>query len=124
MDSMFSLMDLIILAAGAYVLYSYYLLKTTGEIKEGIFLPKDTDVKKCKDKDGYIRAVSGKVLIYGISVMVCGALGVLETQTGILGNWYLLLIAAFLGVTIWFAKVNQDLVNEYWPQTKKKGGKS
>ena len=35
MDSMFSLMDLIILGSGAYVLYCYYLLKFKGEIKEG-----------------------------------------------------------------------------------------
>ena len=39
MDSMFSLMDLIILGSGAYVLYCYYLLKFKGEIKEGLLLP-------------------------------------------------------------------------------------
>ena len=57
MDSMFSLMDLIILGSGAYVLYCYYLLKFKGEIKEGLLLPKGTNVKKCTDKAAYTREV-------------------------------------------------------------------
>ena len=80
MDSMFSLMDLIILGSGAYVLYCYYLLKFKGEIKEGLLLPKGTNVKKCTDKAAYTREVENKVLVYGIVVLICGGCGVLETQ--------------------------------------------
>lgn len=120
MDSMFSLMDLIILGSGAYVLYCYYLLKFKGEIKEGLLLPKDTNVKKCTDKEGYIAEIANKVLLYGIAVLVCGGFGVLETQTNILGNWYLLVIAAFLAVTFWFAWTVKRAGEKYWPQTTKK----
>ena len=88
MDSMFSLMDLIILGSGAYVLYCYYLLKFKGEIKEGLLLPKGTNVKKCTDKAAYTKEVENKILLYGIAVLICGGFGVLETQTGLLGKWY------------------------------------
>ena len=46
MDSMFSLMDLIILGSGAYVLYCYYLLKFKGEIKEGLPAPERNECQK------------------------------------------------------------------------------
>ena len=106
MDSMFSLMDLIILGSGAYVLYCYYLLKFKGEIKEGLLLPKGTNVNK--------------ILLYGIAVLICGGFGVLETQTGLLGKWYLVVIAVFLAVTFWFAMVVKKSGEKYWPQTTKK----
>ena len=105
MDSMFSLMDLIILGSGAYIIYCYYLLKFKGEIKEGLLLPKGTNVKKCTDKAAYSKEVENKILLYGIAVLICGGFGVLETQTGLLGKWYLVVIAVFLVVTVWFAMV-------------------
>ena len=120
MDSMFSLMDLIILGSGAYIIYCYYLLKFKGEIKEGLLLPKGTNVKKCTDKAAYIKEVANKILLYGIAVLVCGGFGVLETQTGLLGKWYLLVIVVFLAVTFWFALVVKKAGEKYWPQTTKK----
>lgn len=120
MDSMFSLMDLIILGSGAYVLYCYYLLKFKGEIKEGLLLPKGTNVNKCTDKAAYTKEVENKILLYGIAVLICGGFGVLETQTGLLGKWYLVVIAVFLAVTFWFAMVVKKSGEKYWPQTTKK----
>ena len=120
MDSMFSLMYLIILGSGAYVLYCYYLLKFKGEIKEGLLLPKGTNVKKCTDKAAYTKEVENKILLYGIAVLICGGFGVLETQTGLLGKWYLVVIAVFLAVTFWFAMVVKKSGEKYWPQTTKK----
>ena len=120
MDSMFSLMDLIILGSGAYVLYCYYLLKFKGEIKEGLLLPKGTNVKKCTDKAAYTKEVENKILLYGVAVLICGGFGVLETQTGLLGKWYLVVIAVFLAVTFWFAMVVKKSGEKYWPQTTKK----
>lgn len=118
MNSMFSLMDLIILGSGAYVLYCYYLLKFKGEIKEGLLLPKGTNVKKCTDKAAYIIEIENKVLVYGIMVLICGGCGVLETQTGLLGRWYLAVIAIFLVVTFWFAFAVKKSAEKYWPTTQ------
>ena len=120
MDSMFSLMDLIILGSGAYIIYCYYLLKFKGEIKEGLLLPKGTNVKKCTDKAAYIKEVENKILLYGVAVLICGGFGVLETQTGLLGKWFLVVIAVFLVVTVWFAMVVKKSGEKYWPQTTKK----
>ena len=121
MESMFSLMDLIILGSGAYILYCFYLLKFKGEIKEGLLLPKGTVVKKCTDKAAYIEDMAKKTLFYGIAVVICGCLGALETQTGLLGKWYLIVIAVFLAFTAWFAVVSKKAAEKYWPTTTQKG---
>ena len=79
-----------------------------------------TNVKKCTDKAAYTKEVENKILLYGIAVLICGGFGVLETQTGLLGKWYLVVIAVFLAVTFWFAMVVKKSGEKYWPQTTKK----
>lgn len=115
MDSAYSLMDIIIVLSGIYILYNFYLLKFKGEIKESLLLPKDIPVKKCKDKAGYIAEMSPKVLVLGIVITICGLLGVAETQMQLLGNWYLLVMAVFLAVIIWFVVASRKALKKYWP---------
>lgn len=114
MDSMFSIIDLLIMACGAYVLYNYYLLKFKGEIKETLLLPKDVSAKKCKDKQAYITEISPKVLIYGIIVLVSGAAGIFEDKYQMLGNYYLIILAVFGIGTIWFAMAVKKAAEKYW----------
>ncbi|MDO4521597.1 MAG: hypothetical protein Q4B57_00460 [Eubacteriales bacterium] len=115
MDSMFSMIDIIIAACGVYILYIWYLLKFKGEIKESMLLPKDLPVKKCSDKAAYIAEMSWKVLLYGIVVLLCGALGVWQDTYGSLGIVYFGCLVIFVGVTIWFALQTKKAVKKYWP---------
>lgn len=115
MASTFSFMDIIIIVCGVYVLYIFYLLKVKGEIRETLLLPKDLPVNKCKDKAAYIAEMSPKVLIYGIVVVLCGVLGLCESRLGLLGNAYLIVLAVFLAVTVWFAVEAKKAVKKYWP---------
>lgn len=115
MNSAYSLMDIIIVLSGIYILYNFYLLKFKGEIKESLLLPKDIPVKKCKDKAGYIAEMSPKVLILGIVTTICGLLGVVETQMQLLGNGYLIVMAVLLAVIIWFVLASRKALKKYWP---------
>lgn len=115
MDSAYSLMDVIIVLSGIYVLYNFYLLKFKGEIKESLLLPKDIQVKKCKDKQAYITEMAPKVLVLGIAVTVCGLLGMAETQMQLLGNWYLLVMVVFLAAIVWFVIASRKAIKKYWP---------
>lgn len=115
MDSMYSLIDIIVLGAGLYLLYAWYLLKYKGEIRESVLLPKGIEAKKCKDLDGYAADVSPKVLVYGLVTAGCGALGIVDTQWGFLGNYYLIIIGIFLVVTVWYTVQSKKAVKKYWP---------
>ena len=48
--------DVLITAFGIYILYTGFRMKTTREIKGGMFLPQGVDPEKCLDKD-YLPAV-------------------------------------------------------------------
>lgn len=114
MGSMFSLIDVLIVGSGAYILYIFYQLKFAKEIKAGLLLPKGVDPKRCKDKEGYIKDMSPKVLVYGITALVCGIIGIIEDEYQILGNYYLLVLVVFLIITIWFASQGKKAVAKYW----------
>lgn len=111
---MYAMLDLLIVACGIYVLYSYYQMKTKGIVKEGLLLPKGLSIKRCRDKDAYIAEMGPKLLMYGISMLLCGIVGMLESMYQMLGLGYLIVLAVFLGVTIWFARQTKKAIAEYF----------
>ena len=115
MGSIVSLIDIMFVGCGVYVLYVYYCLKFKGEIKETLLLPKGTDPKRCKDKEAYIAEMSNTVLIYGIAVLFCGVMCILEDEYRLLGNYYLLVLVVFVCVTIWFTVQGKKALKKYFP---------
>lgn len=111
---MYTILDMIIIGCGIYVLYGYYQLKTKGIIKEGLLLPKGLSPKRCKDKDGYIADMAPKLLIYGIIMLVCGVVGYLQSLFQKYDALYLVMLVAFLGVTIWFSKQTKKAIAKYF----------
>ncbi len=58
---------------GIYCLYGYYMLKFKGEIMQSLFLPKDTNMNKCKDLQGYCKEAQIPAFVLGIVVLIYGA---------------------------------------------------
>ncbi|MDO4344763.1 MAG: hypothetical protein Q4C50_08175 [Eubacteriales bacterium] len=114
MGSMFSLIDIMILLCGVYILYVFYQLKYKGVITENMLLPKGTSIAKCKDKQAYIAEMSPKVLAYGLLVTICGALGLLDDTYKIMGNFYYVILVVFLAGTVWFGVMTKKLLKKYW----------
>jgi hypothetical protein len=112
---MFSLMDLIVLGCGFYGLYTVYLLKTTGEMKTKLLLSSEIDFKKCKDKAGYIKYVSPRLIIFSIIAIVNGALNLIHSYVVILPQPVILIsYIALLVVIIWFAVISKKSVKMFW----------
>ena len=114
MGSMITLIDLMFIGCGIYILYVYYSLKFKGEIKETLLLPKGTDPNRCKDKEAYIAEMANTVLIYGIVVLLCGVMCIVEDTYQSLGNYYLLVLVVFVAVTIWFSAKGKKALKKYW----------
>lgn len=74
-NSIFSLMDVLVAACGIYVIYLYVEMIRTGKIRESMLLPKGLNVRKCKNPSEFIRYVGIKQLIFGISALLCGVVG-------------------------------------------------
>ncbi len=73
-NQMFSIMDFIMVGAGVYLLYAWYLLKFKGEIKEGV-LVQSGQAKKCKDPEGYRQYMAPKLLVFALCAIASGGLG-------------------------------------------------
>ena len=58
MNGMEGIFGIIGIGAGLYSLYAWFQLKFKGIINTSILVPKDTNIKKCKDKEAY-RAAAG-----------------------------------------------------------------
>lgn len=114
MDSMYLLMDVLVLGAGLYILYAYFLMMKKGEIKENILMSKEINMSQCKDKEGYIKYVAPKLLIFGIGAVICGLLGFINDYTQALGGWYMVVTVLFLVLIIWFAMSTRKAIKIFW----------
>ncbi|MDY3920340.1 MAG: hypothetical protein SOZ59_15330 [Candidatus Limivivens sp.] len=114
MDNMFVLIDLLVAGFGVYILYGWYLMAKKGEVKENLVLPKDTNMKRCKDREGYIACIQPKLLVFGIATTVCGAIGVINDFTGLMGNLYLVVTVIFLIFVIWFGIAVRNAAKKYF----------
>ena len=101
-NTMFSLMDIIILGCGAYILYAWYMLMYRNEIKEGVLVPAGYG-NKCRDLDAYKAVISGKLLIFALTAIGAGAISLYSDYVArIPAAIYLGLTGLFLLVLIWF----------------------
>lgn len=114
-NSMWSVLDIIFVGAGVYVLYAWILLKTKGEIKTSILMSKDVELRKCKDLEGYKAYITPRMLVFGISALLYGGAGLVNTYVFTLpGVVYGIIMVLFLVVLIWFAMVTRKGIQRFW----------
>lgn len=114
--SMFGIMDIIIVAAGVYILYAWYLLMFKGEIREGVLVPQGM-AKRCRDLDGYRRYIGPKVLLFAIAALISGGINLYSDYVSqIPGPVYLGVTALFFAVLIWFIMQTKKAQKEYFYQ--------
>lgn len=108
---MFLLIDIIIAAYGAYLIYGAFNLRKNGEIGGAVW-SKDLPMRKCKDKEGFIKYMFPRLLVSGILVLINGILGVLDDKMGLPLIISLIPMAIILFVVVWyiiFAKKAQKM---------------
>ena len=113
---MFGIMDIIIIAAGAYILYAWYLLMYRGEIREGVLVPQGM-AKRCKDLDGYRKYIGPKVLVFGLIALVSGGVNLYSDYVSPIPTAvYLIVTALFFAVLIWFILQIKKAQKEFFYQ--------
>ena len=101
-NSIFGLMDFLIIAAGLYIVYSWYLLMYKGEIKEGVLVSQGW-AKKCKDLDGYRKFIGTKLLALAVVAFLSGGVCLYSDYVKpVPASIYLGVTALFFIVLIWF----------------------
>lgn len=114
-NSIWSVLDIIFVGAGIYVLYGWFVMKTKGEITTTILLNKEVELQKCKDLEGYKAYIAPRMLVLGISALIYGIAGLVNTYvTPLPGAAYAVVMVLFLAVLIWFALAARKGVQKFW----------
>ena len=115
MDNIWSMMDIIFVGAGAYMLYAWILMKKTGEIKTSLLLSKEVDIRKCKDLEGYKNFMAPKMLVFGITALVYGGYGLVNSYVFSMPMpVYWAVMAGFFAVLVWFSVQSRKSVEMFW----------
>lgn len=94
--------DLIIAGLGIYLIYSSLKMKNTGELST--IVVSQEDMARCKDKQGFVEAISMKSVCFGIVALVFGVLAILNDVYALLGRYFNMVGAVvFIGAWFWFA---------------------
>lgn len=114
-SSLMGLMDGMIVLCGVYILYLSFVMIRSGEVKENALMPKDVNVKKCKDAAGFIRYMKAKQLLLGIFAVISGAIG-LAQDYGKLHSpaLYLGTIVVFVSCAVWYSVAVKKAVKLFW----------
>ena len=94
-NSMFAIMDFVMVGAGLYLLYAWFLLQFKNEIREGVLVQSGM-ANKCKDPEGYKKYIAPKLLIFALCALDSGGLGLYSDYVKPV-NTYL-----YLGFTVFF----------------------
>lgn len=67
-----NLIDILCILSGAYLVYAALAMKLKGRIIKNVVLSKGMEEKSIRDKEGLIRYLYGKLLFFGLVVILAG----------------------------------------------------
>lgn len=94
-NQMFAIMDFIMVGAGLYLLFAWYLLQFRNEIREGVLVQTGM-AKKCKNLEGYKNYIAPKLLIFALCAIVSGGVGLYSDYVKPINSY------VYLGMTLVF----------------------
>ena len=113
-DGFFSILDWVVLAFGAYALYAAWVLKREGRIIETFLVFKDTDVKKCKDIQGYARYMSPKLWTVGLVMIAYAGISLINTYVITVSSLFWVMMAVFLVSLVWYGMEAKKAMKMYF----------
>lgn len=100
--NMMLILDIVITVVGIYMVAAGLKMKKTGEISSLILA--EEELKKCKDKKGFISYIYWKEALLGGVMTAVGLLGLVNELLKALGNFKYVELVIFLAVFFWFSR--------------------
>lgn len=114
-NSLFVIVDGMVMLCGIYVVYLYIVMVTTGKLSQNVLMPKEVNIKKCKDVPGFIRYIGWKQLLFGVIAILCGTLGIVQDyMNAVHPVLYLGSIVVFVGYAVWYSVNIKKAMNLFW----------
>ena len=102
------------LGLGLYCLYGCYMLRFKHEINRTILLPKNVNIKKCKDLDGYCKEALPPRLILGIAATLYGASDLYNTYIGEAKTVFYVFMTITIVALVIYAVMIKKINNKYF----------
>lgn len=99
MDVM-TIFDAVITIFGLYMIGAAVKMKKTGEISSAVITAEE--IRKCKDKKGFIAFIYWKEAVFGALIVLVGILGIINDQVVSLGAFNIVEMLVFLAAFLWF----------------------
>ncbi len=113
-NQMFSIVDIVMVGAGGYLLFSWYMLMFKNQIREGVLVEQGM-AKKCKDIEGYKKYMGPKLLIFAICAAAAGVMGLYSDYVQPINNTvYLGLTAIFFVVLVLFVRYSKKAIQMFF----------
>ena len=114
-NQMFAIMDFIMVGAGLYLMFAWYLLQFKGEIKEGILIPKGVNQKSCNDREGFRAYMGPRTLILGVMAMLSGGIGLYQDNVRRINpSIYWVFFFLFLAVLVWYTICSKKSMKKFF----------
>lgn len=109
-----NIMDIIILAAGAYMIYAGLLMKSTGKIAKS-FISRNIEIENAPQKDKYIKYMFLPTMFIGVLMLFCGLLPMVVPMMNIAlpENFAATVYFVSLGLVIAFGVYAINMQNRY-----------
>lgn len=128
MENMNLFFGLLSTGCGIYCLYLWLRIARSGSIPDGsIVVPRGSTMAQCLDADEFRSAISPRLLIFSLLIIVDGAFTLADSAFGLLDAWtaamslgmrllILELVTCIipLGVVIWFAAALRSIQKRLW----------
>ncbi|MCD8015193.1 MAG: hypothetical protein LUG99_18865 [Lachnospiraceae bacterium] len=114
-NSFYILIDVFVAGCGIYVIAQYLFMVKTRSLRQNMMLPKELSVEKCKDVEGYIKAIGTKLLLFGIAATVCGCISLVQDFAGFY-NIYVSMgaMVVFIVLCIWYGRESKKAIDKFW----------
>jgi hypothetical protein len=97
-----SAVDILIICCGIYILYQAVVMKTKGEIPEGVLITKGTQIPAGADVAGFIQDMLWKTVLLGLLACGSGAFSLLADQMASLSLFSAVVTLVFCVILVVF----------------------
>ncbi len=117
-NSFNAMMDIIVLLAGLYILYGYYLLTVKKELKHGLLVSDKFPAETCKDRDAYGSYIGLPTLLLGIAGVASGGIGLYKdyahAASNVVNYANIILYFALLAALVFFIVRTKQAQKQFW----------
>lgn len=115
MNSFDTIWGIVGVVCGIYCIAGWYRMLHNGAVCTSVLLPKDVDIRQCKNLEEYKKKAAPKLLVLGLVLFVIGIVDFITTYTDTrttVGVW--IALGILIVVLIWFAVTTAKLRKKYF----------